>query len=362
MKLYLAPMEGITRWGYRRIYHKHFGHIDRYFTPFISPGGSKRFTHREMQEILPEHNQGMEVIPQLLTCRSEDFIWAAKELKGMGYGEVNLNLGCPSGTVTAKKKGAGFLAYPQELDEFLAQIFERLEMRISIKTRLGKEEPEEFYRILEIYNRYPVSELIIHPRVQKEFYQGQPHWEIFGEGLKRAAIPVCYNGDINSLGDFGKLLEEFPQAARVMIGRGLLRDPFLAWKIKEEEEGQEGAGCGQAGQNWRQIGQVGQGCGQKSREGQDCGQLNRTGQRYSHLSQAEKAKRVKAFHDEFYRHCQEEMSGEKNVLFRMKELWPYLLASFRDSEKAGKAIRKSRNGEEYRRAVEALFRENEFMG
>lgn len=338
MKLYLAPMEGITRWGYRRIYHKHFGHIDRYFTPFISPGGSKCFTHREMQEILPEHNQGMEVIPQLLTCRSEDFIWAAKELKGMGYEEVNLNLGCPSGTVTAKKKGSGFLAYPQELDEFLAQVFERLEMRISIKTRLGKEDPEEFYRILEIYNRYPVSELIIHPRVQKEFYQGQPHWEIFGEGLKRAASPVCYNGDINSLGDFGRLLEEFPQAERVMIGRGLIRDPFLAWKIKEEGERQEGKG--EPGS----------------------GQLNRTGQRYSHLSQAEKAKRVKAFHDEFYRHCQEEMSGEKNVLFRMKELWPYLLASFRDSERAGKAIRKSRNGEEYRRAVEALFRENEFMG
>lgn len=320
MNIYLAPMEGITGWGYRNTFQKHFGHIDKYMTPFLSPGSSKGFTNRQIQEILPEHNQGICVTPQLLTCRSQDFIWAAKELKQLGYKEVNLNLGCPSGTVTAKKKGSGFLAYPEELNEFLFQIYEKVDMKISIKTRLGKEEPEEFYHLLSIYNQYPVSELIIHPRVQKEFYKGSPHWDVFGEGAKRSANPVCYNGDLKSIKDYKRFHEEYPRIETVMIGRGLITNPFLAWQIAKGGTGIE--------TDRSQMPQLKEG-----------------------------SALLQAFHDDLYHHYQETMSGEKNVLFRMKELWSYLIELFKNGEKIGKRIKKSQHYKEYEEAVKQLFAE-----
>ena len=310
MRLYMAPMEGITGWGYRRIYEKYFGHIDKYFTPFLSPGQDRVFTHRELQEILPEHNEGMEVVPQLLANRSGDFIWAAGELKQMGYREVNFNLGCPSGTVVAKRKGSGMLADPEALDECLYQIFEALDMKISIKTRIGKTDPEEFYELLSIYNRYPLSELIIHPRVQKEFYKGLPHMDIFREAEKESRNPVCYNGNLFTAADFEQFHLEFPNQDRVMLGRGLISNPALAAQIQE--------------------------AGPRKPADEEI---------------------LKQFHDELLAYYMEIMPGERNVLFKMKELWTYLLASFEDGEKLGKKIKKAQHLAEYRAAAEALFAE-----
>lgn len=105
-----APMEGITGYVYRSAHHALFPHVDRYFTPFLQPNQNHRFASRERNDVLPEHNKGITLIPQILTNRAEDFIWMAGELEALGYDEVNLNLGCPSGTVVTKYKGAGFLA------------------------------------------------------------------------------------------------------------------------------------------------------------------------------------------------------------------------------------------------------------
>ena len=152
MRFYSAPMEGVTGWLYRGVHHRCFPGADKYFMPFLSVSQDHVFPRRELQDILPAHNEGVPAVPQLLTRRAEDFLWAAGELAAMGYREVNLNLGCPSGTVTAKGKGSGFLAFPEELDRFLEEIFSRAPVAVSVKTRLGVREPEEFLRILEIYN------------------------------------------------------------------------------------------------------------------------------------------------------------------------------------------------------------------
>ncbi|MDO5349326.1 MAG: tRNA-dihydrouridine synthase family protein [Lachnospiraceae bacterium] len=312
MKIYFAPMEGITTWSYRRIYEKHFGQMDKYVTPFLSPCQDRRFTHRELQEILPEHNEGMQVVPQLLTCRSEDFIWAARELKQMGYEEINLNLGCPSGTVVSKRKGSGFLAYPKELDEFLARIFDELDMKISIKTRIGKERPEEFSELLSIYNRYPISELIIHPRVQKEFYKGAPHMDVFAAALRDSRNPVCYNGDLFTCSDVQRLQECFPQVQTIMLGRGLIANPALVRMLVGMED-------------------------------------------------ADRKGRLRQFHDELYHQYQETMPGERPVLFKMKELWFYMICLFEDSERLGKKLRKSQHLREYEEAVEGLFAEKTLL-
>lgn len=102
---YAAPMEGLTGWRWRQVHAALFGTADRYYTPFLSPNANFEFQTKELQEIAPENNRDLPVVPQILTNRAEYFIWAAKECQSRGYGEVNLNLGCPSGTVTGKIRG-----------------------------------------------------------------------------------------------------------------------------------------------------------------------------------------------------------------------------------------------------------------
>ena len=183
IKLYAAPMEGLTTYIWRRAQREVFGGVDKYFTPFLSPNGNLAFQQKELDEV----SQGeTDTVPQLLTNRGDYFVWAARELYAMGIREVNFNLGCPSGIVTAKRKGAGLLAYPEELDRCLEEVFAALpDMRVSIKTRIGKNDPAEWGRLLAIYGKYPVSELIVHPRVQKEFYRGAVHRDAFELALAR---------------------------------------------------------------------------------------------------------------------------------------------------------------------------------
>lgn len=193
MHYYFAPMEGVTGAVYRRTHHEFFSGVDKYFMPFITPTTNEKLTPRQKRDVLPEYNEGVPAVPQLLTKSAADCIWAVNALHDLGYPEVNLNLGCPSGTVTAKGKGAGFLAHPDELDRFFDEVFAKCE-GISVKTRLGVHEASEFDKLLEIYNRYPITELTIHPRVRQDFYKGKVRESDFAAALPRCSMPVCYNG------------------------------------------------------------------------------------------------------------------------------------------------------------------------
>lgn len=305
MKFYFAPMEGITIYLYRNAYEEFFGEIDKYFTPFIMPNGKRMFRSRELQDVLPENNEGIYLVPQILTKKSDEFIKVARELKEMGYNEVNLNVGCPSKTVVSKGKGSGFLKDLEELDHFLEDVFDALDMKISIKTRIGVMETEEFEEILEVYNRYPLSELIVHPRLQKEFYTGTPHMECFRMAVEESRNPLCYNGDLVTKEDYENLIKEFPKLEQVMMGRGFLRNPALTAFIKRGEG----------------------------------------------LSKS----RFREFHDKIYAAYRETLSGEKNVLFKMKDFWSNPVQIFTDYEKYAKKIRKAQNLINYEKAVNALF-------
>ena len=182
--LYLAPLEGITGYIYRNAYQKYFGGIDRYFTPFIAPAKGKPFRHRELADVRPEHNTGIMVIPQILTNHSEGFIKAAKALTDMGYDEININMGCPSGTVVSKGKGSGMLADPTKLDHFLEEIFAADICKISVKTRLGMEFADEFPDILDVLMKYPFTEVIIHPRTREYMEISAPLPEYFEKILR----------------------------------------------------------------------------------------------------------------------------------------------------------------------------------
>ena len=233
MHIYFAPLEGITTYPYRNLHHKYFGGVEKYFTPFLAPGPEQGMSVKEMRDVLPENNAGIPVVPQILTNRAGDFLLASKKLSEMGYREINLNLGCPSGTVTAKKKGSGFLLYPDDLDRFFDEVFSDAAVRngeflVSVKTRIGKNEVEEWPELMQVYNRYPIHELTVHPRIQKEFYKGTPHLDVFADILKESRNPVVYNGDLFTVEKVKEFREKFPTVGTVMIGRGLIRNPALA--------------------------------------------------------------------------------------------------------------------------------------
>ena len=217
---------------YRNAYHKYFPAADRYFTPFIT---NKKMSSRERNDILPEHNEGMTVIPQILTNQAEDFLSLTKELREYGYDTVNLNLGCPSGTVVAKRRGSGLLAWPNTLDAFLDEIFSSCDCRISIKTRLGTTDTDEWEDLLTVYDKYPLEELIIHPRIQKDFYKYTPRMECYRTAYETSRCSLCYNGDIFSPDDFQNLCREFPDTEKVMLGRGVLQNPWLIGMLRSAD-------------------------------------------------------------------------------------------------------------------------------
>ena len=327
-------MEGVTTWIYRAAYHRHFAPAVRYFTPFIAPNMNKGLNTRERNDVLPEHNEGQALIPQILTNRADYFLTTCRDLAELGYDEVNLNLGCPSGTVVSKGKGSGFLANPEELERFLDVIFETCPLKISIKTRVGRTDEAEWPRLLELYRRYPCTELIIHPRIQKEFYKGTPHLDVFADILKESRNPVVYNGDLFTVEKVKEFREKFPTVGTVMIGRGLIRNPALAEMILQEET----EACTDRLENGVRIFEAD-------------GQLQTQGNR----NKGDILPRIREFHDALFEHYRETMSGDRNLLFRMKDLWSYMLAEVLDSEKLAKKIRKSQHVPEYLAAVEEVF-------
>lgn len=237
MQLSLAPMEGITGYAFRRVHAEFFGALDRYYTPFISPlpKVGTPFSKRNSRELDPANNQGLDVVPQLLANDADRFVWAAGLLADMGYKEVNLNLGCPSGTVVAKEKGSGLLRNPDRLEAFLANVCERSPLPVSVKTRVGIANDDEYGELFALFCRCGIAELIVHPRVQKDFYSGAPRQELYGKTLEIAPFPVAYNGDIFSLGDFNTLVAAYPQTRHVMLGRGIVANPALARMIRGGE-------------------------------------------------------------------------------------------------------------------------------
>lgn len=299
-------MEGITGHVFRRVHAECFGALDTYYTPFLPPPRvGKHFGGKAAREVDPANNEGLNVVPQLMSKNADEFVWAARVLAEMGYREVNLNLGCPSGTVVSKGKGSGFLCHLDELEAFLADVCERSPLPVSVKTRLGLVDNAEYERVLDLYCHMPLAELIVHPRVQKDGYRGRPRWEPYGETLVRAPFPVAYNGDIFSTADMDALVAAYPATRHVMLGRGLLANPALGRMIS--------------------------GGAAATRE------------------------ELKGFHDKLYGAYKDEMGG--NAVFRMKEWWSYARCSFADPAAVHKLVRKTRKVEEYEAAVERVFRE-----
>ncbi len=306
-----APMEGITNHIYRKAHAAHFQGIDAYYSPFIAPNSSHKLTTRELVDILPENNPGIRLIPQVLTRSPADFLWCAEKLRSLGYDEINLNLGCPSGTVVSKGKGAGQLSDPEALEAFLEEIFKNCPLAISAKTRIGLESRAELPRLLAVFRKFPFQELIVHPRTRVMQYKGTPDEEAFSLALEGSPFPVSWNGDVFCEKDALEVAERFPETHAVMIGRGFITDPGLSCVLKG-------------------------------------------------LPRPEKAV-YRSFAQEVFEGYMREWNDKKAVVFHMKEFWSYMIGIFPDAGKYAKRIRKAASPEEYLSSVSELFEERDIV-
>ena len=305
MELSFAPMEGITGSIYRRVHARFFPGADVYYAPFIAPDGTGRFKGSALRELLAENNEGVSLIPQLLVNAPEPFLAAAEALGDLGYEEINLNIGCPSGTVVAKHKGAGTLGDLESLERCLDEIFTRCPLRVSVKTRLGLSSTGEFPAVLSLYRRYPLARLIVHARDRAGMYQSRPDLDAFAPALDDSPFPVIYNGNIFSVRDYEAIVRQFPALSGVMLGRGAAADPALFRRING------GA--------------------------------------------ALTAEELRAFHEALLDETLASGLAPSYTVQRMKELWFYMGCLFPGADRALKTILRSRSLPDYRAAVSSLL-------
>ena len=293
---------------FRSLHHRYFPGVDRYYTPCLSPtSDGPAITKKDLRQVLPENNSGFELVPQLLTNQPGPFLQAAKKLKELGYQEVNLNLGCPSGTVTAKGKGSGFLAHPDKLRAFLDEVFEKTPITVSIKTRLGMDDPEEFGPLLELYRQYPIGELTVHPRVRADLYRRPVRMGYFEKALAECPFPVALSGGVGVAGDAKRMETAYSTMSGMMLGRGLVANPALVQQI--------------------------QGTGGPTIDA------------------------IQNFHGELFDATAARVGSPRNTMFRMKEVWSYLILLFDGREKYQKLLRKTTSLTEYQAITTRIFRE-----
>lgn len=301
-KVYFAPMEGLTDSVYRKLHHKYFPGVDGYFMPFFSPTEHRHLTEREARELPMAEDTDFFAVPQVMTKSPTDFLWACQVCADRGYTQINLNAGCPSGTVVSKGKGSGLLGHTDTLRAILDTVCAQSPIPVSVKTRLGLLSDEEYPSLLSLYNDYPLALLIIHPRVRKQFYNGTADRSWFAYTCQNSKNPVCLNGDLLTVAHCKNAVAEFPQADSLMLGRGLIGNPGMF-----TPEGTTG-------------------------------------------------EKLTAFYDELLSTYIELFGGSKNAMFRLKEHWTYLLPHFIGAEKLAKQLRKTTDISEFRRLTHEIFR------
>ena len=309
--LSLGPFQGITDAPFRNVFKRHFGGIDKFYTPFFT-GIHKEEHAKNLQgeEIDPHYNDVETLTPQILSTDAEEILRFAKQCQQLGYKEINLNMGCPFPRVANKKRGCGLLPYPDKVEAMLERVFEEIDIKFSVKCRLGYFDPKEIDAILPIFNKFPISELIIHPRIGKQLYKGEADVERFKALIPYINAPLVYNGDIVSEDSFNRISNAVQPVNQFMLGRGILANPFLAEQIKNDK-----------------------------------------------ASTHDKMERLQNYVIDLYEDRLHHAGGSPKVLGRMKELWSYLMNSFEEPQVVWRKIKKINALKEYEEAVETIFKE-----
>lgn len=302
MKIMMAPMEGVGGYVYRNAFDKYFGPLDGYITPFVGNGS---LMNRERRDIDPANNRVSHIIPQIMGGNAEGFLKVSEEVAALGYTECNVNLGCPSGTVTGKGRGSGMLKNPKELDDFCNSIFKECSMKLSVKTRIGSDSPDEWPEILKVLASYPWESVTIHPRTRLELYKGPIHLDAFELAYKEMKAPLIFNGELRTKDDVEKLICRFPDIEGVMIGRGFLMAPWLSMQLRMEEPPSD--------------------------------------------------KALVSWHRELLNGYREYIKDDRSLLFKMKDLWNFLGESFTEEAKVVKTMKKTSSLQEFTSLAEKLL-------
>ncbi|MDA8139844.1 MAG: tRNA-dihydrouridine synthase family protein [Desulfobacteraceae bacterium] len=305
----MAPLRGLTGAIFRNTYAEFFDGIDWAVTPFLTTIAGTRLKASQLKEVLPENNRLMPIVPQILSKTADRFITLSKALFDLGHGTVNWNLGCPFAKVAKKMRGSGLLPHPDLIDAFLEAVFKKIPNQLSIKTRLGRRQPDEFFKLIPVFNRYPIKEIIIHPRTGEQMYTGRVDLDVFEQCLASLRADVIYNGDVNEVRDFKALQARFPALSTWMIGRGVLANPYLPVMIK---------GRGAPG-------------------GIDC------------------LDRFRRFHDTLFERYAAVRHGPVHLADSMKGYWGYFAGAFCDGAHLLKQIRKVHGAAQYQEVVQRFF-------
>lgn len=313
--LSLAPFQGITDVVYRNVFRKHFCGIDKYYTPFFTGIQKDNSKSLRGEEINPEFNDVKTVVPQILSNTAAEIVRFANQCKSMGYPEFNLNMGCPFPRVANKTRGCGLMADPNRTIQMLNEVFDGIEgIKFSIKCRLGYYNDEEINAFIETFNSLPFSEIIVHPRIGKQMYTGEASIEKFVQLIPLINKPLVYNGDIFTTDRYNTVLSSLSSlSSAIMLGRGLLTNPFLAEEIKNLD------------------------------------------------NQQDKKQRLHSFVVDLYINRLHHAGGSPKIIGSMKELWKYMMNIFDDPQNVWRKVKKVNHLDEYEDAVEKIFNENNLI-
>lgn len=307
--LILSPLQGFTDYRFRNAFNTYFGGIDSYYAPYIRLNGKPEIKPSAERDVLPKHNVGIPLVPQIMTNKADEFMYLASYLKQLGYTEVNWNLGCPYPMVAKRGLGSGLINDPNTIVEILSRAFGEVDMNISLKLRLGYENTDEIARLLPLLDRFPLTCIGIHPRLGKQLYKGSVDLDAFERCLEITKHTLCYNGDISSVESFNKLMHRFPNINHWMMGRGLIIDPFLPQMIK----------------------------------------TNAT------AYPPDRIERFSKFHDTLLSAYQEALSGDGHLLIKMQQFWDYFSIAFPNAKKGCKKVKKAKHLTAYHTAVREIL-------
>ena len=313
MKLYLAPLQGYTEIEFRRAWSQFFNGIDVAVSPFIPLAESFRFRGKHLQDVIPNQNTRIPVIPQVLGIDPEKFIFLATRLEDLGHQTLNWNLGCPKKTVARKKRGSGLLPYPEQLRKILDELIPKLPIKLSIKTRLGFNSPDEFFKLIEVYNDFPLDSLIIHPRIGTQMYDGEMHLKALDQTIGQIKHKIVFSGDISDYKTYESLKTRYPQIDDWMLGRGVLTNPFLP--------------------KWIRAGKI------ENNEGQ-------IRQTLYHL------------HEELFCEIRDKIKRERPILNKMKDFWSYFARWFKNDEAIFSTLARMDNIDDFMEYLKKVFNEH----
>lgn len=304
-----SPLQGFTDFRFRNAFHSYFGGIDTYYAPYIRLNGKLVIKNSYQKDLQLEHNNTLEVIPQVMTNDADEFLFVVKYIQDLGYTELNWNLGCPYPMVTKQGMGSGLICHPEKIDHILNRAHNETNVTVSMKMRMGYEDAGEILDVFPILDRYPLKNVAIHARIGKQLYKGGVDLDAFQRCLESTKHTLYYNGDITTVAKFREMKERFPTIDHFMIGRGLIADPFLPQMIKNDTTDYP----------------------------------------------KDRWKIFSDFHDTIYRQYDEALSGPTPIKMKMQGFWEYFSQSFPNPQKTFKKIKKANNPRAYQQAVREIL-------